>query len=227
MKAKKLILSCFSICIFLFSNTIKSQYITGVTYTPINPNPGDTIKIYGSTTYPWFGCPVTSKSTYSVPINNYMLKSFRCQGQLTTLCSIIDTFKIKISYSGLYYFHYMPGCDTSGICQKVPNYQYPSAVKTITIQVGAVGIKEHVNNNTAFLVYPNPFSNKLSIESLILNTAEKKKLVLTNTLGQIVYSTEFYQNSINIDLPQLQSGAYTAQLYVNGNFSYRTKLIKH
>ena len=45
-------------------------------------------------------------------------------------------------------------------------------------------------------------------------------------LGQNVFQTEFYENNITIDLPQLFGGAYIAELYMNNQFDFRTKLIK-
>jgi hypothetical protein len=78
-----------------------------------------------------------------------------------------------------------------------------------------------INNNLK--IYPNPFHKNFIITT---NTTESKKLVITNTLGQTIYQTEFYQNSISIDLSELQSGAYLAEVYLNNNFSYRSKLIK-
>ncbi len=226
MKIKNVLPTSFTIYFILLSNIMNSQYISTVTYSPSNPVSGDTVKIYGSTTYPMFGCTVTSKSTYTAPINNYMLKSMRCIGYLTTTCDVVDTFKIKLPTNGLYYFHYMPGIDTSGICFKIPSYVYPSAIKTITIQVGAVGIKENINNSNSFLIYPNPFTDKLIVDNITLNTTDKKKLIITNLLGQIIYQTEFYQNNYSEDLSHLPSGVYMAQLFLNGSFSHRTKLIK-
>ncbi len=86
-----------------------------------------------------------------------------------------------------------------------------------------VGIHSNSLDNTSVLIYPNPFTNQLSLNT---NTNDLKKLIITNLLGQTVYQTEFYQNDLTLDLQQLHSGAYVAELYLNNKINFRTKLIK-
>ncbi len=85
--------------------------------------------------------------------------------------------------------------------------------------------KPSPNNNVG--IYPNPFSNQLTINTSTTDPNTLKKIVLTNMLGQVVYKAEFYENNLTLDLPQLLGGAYVAELYLNNQFNFRTKLIKH
>ncbi len=88
---------------------------------------------------------------------------------------------------------------------------------------GVVGIKTNSFEDELVKIFPNPFTSQITVNT---SNNELKKLIITNTLGQIAYQTEFYQSNITLDLPQLPSGAYSTQLYINTNFSYRSKLIK-
>ena len=86
-----------------------------------------------------------------------------------------------------------------------------------------IGITEFLNKTLNASFFPNPFNNSLTIKT---GTSDFKKLIITNTLGQTVYTSEFYQNDLAIDLFQLQAGTYVATLYLNDKFNFRTKLIK-
>ncbi|MBA2611182.1 MAG: T9SS type A sorting domain-containing protein [Bacteroidetes bacterium] len=77
-----------------------------------------------------------------------------------------------------------------------------------------------------FSIYPNPFSDKITINTSTTDPTTLKKITLINMLGQKVFYLEFYQNNISIDLPQLLDGTYIAELYLNNQLSFRTKLLK-
>jgi hypothetical protein len=100
-------------------------------------------------------------------------------------------------------------------------YSNPQYTGTCTY-VATTSLSELINENE-FKLYPNPFTHQLTLNS---STNGLKKLIITNLLGQTVYKTEFYQNDLTLDLQQLHSGAYVAELYLNNKFNCRTKLIK-
>ncbi len=80
--------------------------------------------------------------------------------------------------------------------------------------------------NSDFSIFPNPFNDKITVNTNNSDPTALKKIILINMLGQIVYQLEYYQNNIIIDLPQLFGSTYIAELYLNNTFNFRTKLIK-
>lgn len=209
------------ICLLFAFTFAKSQTIGNITYTPANPNPGDTIKIFCDVAYPNIGCPLTSRKAYQVAGNNIILSAFRCVGMVTMICYVTDTFKIVLSSGGIYNFHYMPGLDTNGTCFKpLPSYQYPSAIKTIQINVGAVGIGE-LTNPQIFSVFPNPAKKTLYILSPadILNS----EIIITNSIGQTVLNLPF-SNKINIS--ELSGGLYFLKIIRSDKIQFHSKFIK-
>jgi hypothetical protein len=91
-----------------------------------------------------------------------------------------------------------------------------------------LGLKE-ITSSLNFKIYPNPANDVLNLEinpSTSSGPSSVSKLVITNTLGELIYTTEFYQSNYTLYLPQIPSGAYIAILYLNNQISYRTKLIK-
>lgn len=80
-------------------------------------------------------------------------------------------------------------------------------------------------NNIISLInlFPNPFTNQLTISA---STSELKKLIITNTLGQTVYTTEFYQSTYTFNIPHIPSGVYIASLYTNNQLTFKQKIIK-
>jgi hypothetical protein len=112
------------------------------------------------------------------------------------------------------------------LCQKqngLLNYLNPTYNSCFAIQCTGVGISKQNVKNEELKIYPNPFNRNFSINT---TTNELKKLVITNTLGQTIYTAEFYQSNYTLDLPQIPSGAYIATLYLNNQINFRTKLIK-
>ncbi len=106
----------------------------------------------------------------------------------------------------------------SSVKFKLINPSIATSFPSFPVQSGLTKFK----TNDEFKLYPNPFTNQLTLNT---NLNELKKLIITNLLGQTVYQTEFYQNSITIDLPQLPNGAYFAEI-INNGLCYRYKLIK-
>ncbi|MGD0711557.1 MAG: T9SS type A sorting domain-containing protein [Bacteroidales bacterium] len=68
------------------------------------------------------------------------------------------------------------------------------------------GIKELNNNACNIVVYPNPATNNLTIESLQNTTIE-----ITNMQGQLVETIVTKGNKTNIDVSALASGVYVVQ----------------
>lgn len=75
-----------------------------------------------------------------------------------------------------------------------------------------VGIKEPIVVN-GFTVFPNPCSTLLNIQINSVNQLFLHHYEIRNTLGQLVSSSEFTNNQIQLSLNNLQSGAYFVQVF--------------
>jgi hypothetical protein len=77
------------------------------------------------------------------------------------------------------------------------------------------------NNNLSVFVYPNPTQNLLSINS---NTDTILSYQIINSLGQIVASTNYLENQIDVSF--LAKGLYLLELNFNGSVKKYVKFIK-
>jgi hypothetical protein len=89
-----------------------------------------------------------------------------------------------------------------------------------------VGIKENIEIDNGISIYPNPFTDKLTVDCGKLNSNEIKKLALINVLGQKVFEAEFYQNNATIDILNVSEGTYITELSLNSKILTRKKFIK-
>jgi hypothetical protein len=76
--------------------------------------------------------------------------------------------------------------------------------------------------NTNVSLYPNPFSNKITIDHNIKNSLQ---LEVYNTLGDIVAKKEMEKNVKEINLEELTPGIYFVKLNFDGKFLVK-KLVK-
>ncbi len=153
---------------------------------------------------------VTSISTVAVlPITNYVWYD-------PTPNSISNPFNPTVTVSPSVTCTYTVEVYDNTACVSSP------AFANVTV-ASCVGLHPNFLDDNDVLIYPNPFNNQLTLNT---NTNDLKKLVVTNSLGKIVYTMEFYKNDLTINLPQLVSGAYVAEIYINNKPSFRTKLVK-
>jgi len=84
-----------------------------------------------------------------------------------------------------------------------------------------IGIPEYSITNRDFKLYPNPTSDKLTIETKIQNA----EIVIRDVLGQMVYSAKAIEASSTIDVSMLSKGVYFISLQ-NGKQTINKKLVK-
>ncbi len=85
-----------------------------------------------------------------------------------------------------------------------------------------VGVSEVVAKDiNDVLVYPNPASNEIKIESKMQNA----EIVIRDVLGQMVYSTKAIAASSTIDVSMLSKGVYFISLQ-NGKQTINKKVVK-
>ena len=83
------------------------------------------------------------------------------------------------------------------------------------------GIVEESNSAHAIQIYPNPASNVLTVRSALKNNSVK----ITNTLGQLVYKTELFDEEIKLNISELPPGVYFLERTADNSLSAK-KFIK-
>lgn len=84
---------------------------------------------------------------------------------------------------------------------------------------GDLSIGENLLNN--IVVFPNPFTNQLTIENLPLNST----LSLLDAQGRVVYASDKSTENEVISLHHIRSGVYFLQIR-NGEYAVQHKVIK-
>lgn len=82
----------------------------------------------------------------------------------------------------------------------------------------SAGIMDIVNNADSWNVYPNPSTDKITIESLDTN-AEMKSLEMYDITGKLIKSINYetISQSQSIDIADLQSGVYVLNIHTDKN----------
>ncbi len=81
-----------------------------------------------------------------------------------------------------------------------------------------------LENNFPFTIFPNPSTNRVTLNSMLDNLEEYKVNIVSIT-GAIVYSSEFISNT-TIDITNLSKGVYFVTIR-NKNSNYSSKWIKN
>jgi hypothetical protein len=84
-----------------------------------------------------------------------------------------------------------------------------------------IGIEEFFTSNT-IVVYPNPASNKITIESESIIDA----VMIYNNMGQLVYSGQFDNNQIMVNTSSFITGMYIVQVIAGEAIEVRKLIIE-
>ncbi|MBI2722805.1 MAG: T9SS type A sorting domain-containing protein [Bacteroidetes bacterium] len=86
----------------------------------------------------------------------------------------------------------------------------------------AIGIPEIGLQQNEITIYPNPIGNVLNISDK-QNQLEKSTIEISNTLGQLIFKTNYLKS---IDVSKLSQGVYAIKITTSGSKMYNSKLIK-
>lgn len=95
---------------------------------------------------------------------------------------------------------------------------YPEATSNCKI---TVGLDEHIYKSDDLSVYPNPFIDRLIIES----TFPQTHISILNVLGELVYSETLVSSKMDVNLSFLPIGIYFLKIR-NGSSQQTIKIIK-
>ena len=94
-----------------------------------------------------------------------------------------------------------------------------------TVNVNVTGVAEH-HSATNFTLAPNPAHNLLNISSPLFTT-DSYQILITNSLGQTVYTSQTSAaTQQSIDLTALATGMYIISVTDKGEVVYRDKFLK-
>jgi hypothetical protein len=96
------------------------------------------------------------------------------------------------------------------------NTNYP-----VNVICSSLGIEESGNNNTAFLIYPNPTKDVIYFQNSDNKLIEK--ITITDLNGKIVLKQN--NNPAEINVQRLKQGVYIIQIMSEGK-AFESKFIK-
>ncbi|MHC1708117.1 MAG: PKD domain-containing protein [Bacteroidales bacterium] len=67
----------------------------------------------------------------------------------------------------------------------------------------------NIEKNNGLLVYPNPASNRVYIESML----KINRLIISNLIGTTIHQSEVNDNLLDLDISKLESGTYYLKLF--------------
>jgi len=86
-----------------------------------------------------------------------------------------------------------------------------------TTNGGGVSINEIDQSNFMFTIYPNPATSQLEI--ILPQIYRSQRLIITNTLGQLIKQQEFSSNQISVEIANLPAGIYFLEVQIaTGSF---------
>ena len=88
---------------------------------------------------------------------------------------------------------------------------------TVTVIVSGVGIEIYTNDSKGLVLYPNPASNLLNIES----TTKFSQLIISDVLGNVVIRQQVYNHAVSIDISGLSKGLYFVKMVSETGFVVR------
>ena len=85
---------------------------------------------------------------------------------------------------------------------------------TVIVYASGVGVNELIINNEKLKIYPNPANGILNVELEMLNGKNAHKIIIYNSLGQIVREEEisFKDNKAKLKTDDLENGVYVISL---------------
>ena len=86
-----------------------------------------------------------------------------------------------------------------------------------------VSVKESLEKNTALSVYPNPFTNELTVNYKLQNN--NATLTIYNLIGESIYTTILNENRTQLSLSNFDKGIYFIKI-IDGDKSITQKIVK-
>ena len=161
---------------------------------------------------------------------NMILKNAQGNAIGFTKVSTSGAFGFPTMAYGTYWLHpEMPGITSDNIMVVLtPEKPHANVVMTFTGN-NILGIKDEPSLVNHWSVYPNPFSDNLTV-SINMKQGTKAEAGIYNVTGQLVSTTQLTLhegiNTIGIPASSMPSGIYTLRIYSKDGLLFNTKLVK-
>ena len=93
---------------------------------------------------------------------------------------------------------------------------------SVTVIVSGVGIEAYAKDSKGIMLYPNPATNTLNIES----SAMFSQLLISDVLGNVVISQQVNNKAVSVDVSRLGKGIYFVRVVSENGFVVR-KFLKN
>ena len=226
----------FILC--LCSTICYSQNIDLITYSPQNPQPGDTLTIICHLTYGVPCCNGVREKNIYLGGNAIFAESFFCLDTITNHQTILypetDTFYFATDPQLIitYPFYYMPGYHDEAPCmypyltsgQPLP---HPYVIGHIDIPVGTVSTNNTIKQKENLLkISPNP-ANSQVILHWEGNENMEYPVQIYDMTGQLIREINMNNPIKKIDVSSLDNGLYIFKLQTDKGIMTEKLLIQH
>ncbi len=204
-----------------------------------------TINTCGSYTVPETGSVYTVSGTYTDVTTN----AYGCSHTITTVLTTsgavagpvtVSGITLSVSNTGVTYkwmdcendYSYILGESNQSFTPE-RNGEYACEIQTASgcldttscVRVMSVSLDEYLVNTSDVSIYPNPATEKVTIDIAELNAKENVSVKVFDAIGKMVYSTEVSaeNNSIEFETAVMPQGLYTVSIS-NEYFSISKKL---
>lgn len=206
------------ISVIALSTTTVSQVVNQIIISPPNPSANDTISVISNLSY-YGNCSFGLVHSYTYLAGSIVqITPTYCGYFDTTLCNVVDTFKIGPFPAGNYTinieYHQGSVCPVSGFDAII------AQIDTLLIVSGTSEISD-LNSNSHINVYPNPSNG---IFMLTNENASDIKIEIFDMMGKSVYAFNNFRGMKEIDISELPNGIYIMNL-VSDYFLLSTKKI--
>lgn len=97
-----------------------------------------------------------------------------------------------------------------------------SSTKTIVV-INSTGIPDKTKNNFWIQLYPNPAAGEINFET---KEVQNYHFELVNTLGKIIYRTQFNRNKLTVDIKSCPPGIYFYKFVTEQGTTQTGKIIR-
>lgn len=217
MKTKHLKIYQTFLLLFFFGifNIAYAQSITDVKIIPPNPTENDTVKIQVFSTHP----NAASVLNYSFGVTTLHINY--CYDSIPVITNRIDTFSVGAKLvADTYNLSIILIVDTP--CS--PSLKTDTFDITFTVTLVNAIIENQFQDNYTTTVYPNPFSNSITIE-VSDSYFTKGDLIIYDLIGQTIYHQTLNSKLETLNL-QLPNNMYFYQIKDKNKEIGRGKIIK-
>jgi hypothetical protein len=88
-----------------------------------------------------------------------------------------------------------------------------------------LGVENLSINSNSVLVFPNPFESNITVEIEDFDATNFYSMKLKSMLGQDLFQSELTKQITNLDFNNLPSGVYFYEIYSNGSFVAKGKIV--